>query len=258
MRIRSGFTIVELLVVIAIVATLVALLLPAVQGVREAARTTQCASNMRQVGLAVMAYADAQRGRFPRTDHERNADGASQSWIFTVAPFLENCDAVRICPSDPRAGERLAAGCTSYLINSYVSMNVPGAVTRYRQLAATGRTIMAFEASPRKDPTPSNDHAHPNEWFSVANFTQEARRPGWIWSKVRQEIHPGEVIVPFGVGGAASGTTDRLHVGHAHYLCADARVVRLPAETIARWVGIVATPDDPHFARPDSLPRGND
>jgi len=258
MRTRPGFTIVELLVVIAIVATLAALLLPAVQGVREAARTTQCASNMRQVGLAVMTYADAHHGRFPRTDHDRDAEGESLSWIFTVAPFLENCDAVRICPSDPRAGERLAAGCTSYLINSYVSMDVPGAVTRYRQLASAGRTIVAFEASPRKDPVPSNDHAHPNDWFSLANFTQESRRPGWIWSKVSQEIHPGEVVVPAGVGGAAGGTTDRLHVGHAHYLCADARVVRLPADTVARWVAGVPKPGSPHFAMPDSLPREND
>ena len=81
---RGGMTLVELLVVIAIVATLMALLLPAVQSVREAARVTQCRNNLKQIGLATQLRVNSERtyppGRY---------NGMHPSWFALILPYLE-------------------------------------------------------------------------------------------------------------------------------------------------------------------------
>ncbi|MFG0335605.1 MAG: DUF1559 domain-containing protein [Maioricimonas sp. JB049] len=90
---KGGFTLIELLVVIAIIAILIALLLPAVQQAREAARRTQCRNNLKQLGLALHNYADANRYLPPGAAVDLNvtSTGNNGSWGVhgRLLPYLE-------------------------------------------------------------------------------------------------------------------------------------------------------------------------
>jgi prepilin-type N-terminal cleavage/methylation domain-containing protein len=131
----KAFTLVELLVVIAIIGVLVALLLPAVQAAREAARRTQCKNNLKQIGLAFHNFESARRAfppGFTSSATETNGPGSGPGWGWAayILPYLEEStlpvdlkrditdpvhDRVRVtyfpvfrCPSDPDASATFA------------------------------------------------------------------------------------------------------------------------------------------------------
>jgi prepilin-type N-terminal cleavage/methylation domain-containing protein/prepilin-type processing-associated H-X9-DG protein len=153
-RVRAawrGFTLIELLIVTAVITILVSLLLPAVQSARESARRLQCASNLRQIGLATLGFHDVHR-HLPPPKLGTTFD-TTGSTLVALLPYLEQASqyerydfsksalhshnlaitgsriAVYICPSmvlprevpDTACGEVLAPG--SYLISSRTEYN---------------------------------------------------------------------------------------------------------------------------------------
>ncbi|QGJ69292.1 Hypothetical protein PBC10988_9650 [Planctomycetales bacterium 10988] len=137
--IRSGFTLVELLVVMSIIAILAAMLMPAVNAVRETARRTQCTNQIRNVGIALMQH-DAAKGTLPGWAVSQNPDyntvegGNAIGWVFPTLPFMERNDIynrynanaggnrgklpgqtikVLLCPNDPSQNGRE----TTYAVN---------------------------------------------------------------------------------------------------------------------------------------------
>ena len=238
---RLGFTLVELLVVIAIIGVLVALLLPAVQAARGAARKTHCANNVRQIGLGILQFVETHQGAFPDVRHNEDVR-EEQSWIWTLAPFTESVDEIRICPDDPFGEERLDEKLTSYLMNGYLGIPAPGSVLNFNKLAATSKTIMMFEASEvheehaeeegahapgeaEEHEHRADDHTDSPEWFDPWPTTDDQK------SQTLEKIH-------------AQVALER-HSGSSHFLYADGHVELVSDSQVWEWV------DQPFdFARP--------
>ncbi len=113
----TGFTLIELLVVIAIIAILAAILFPVFAQARESARLTKCASNMRQIGLALLSYANDYDDGLPQRKetilvqphpnpcNEGYHENVCLSWKHMVLPYIKNAD-IFICPTNPLARSR--------------------------------------------------------------------------------------------------------------------------------------------------------
>jgi prepilin-type N-terminal cleavage/methylation domain-containing protein/prepilin-type processing-associated H-X9-DG protein len=217
---QKAFTLVELLVVIAIIAILAGLLLPTLAVAKSKARQIVCMSNMRQIGIALLLYADDYNGLMPGTTHG-NPD-TNQSWIFTLRPYMADVDEVRISPADPRGRERLAHHASSYVLNEYVAVEKRDPFGRilesYRNLNHLRRpsdTMTVFICAEGLSPSVYSDHTHSRNWYKG-------------WHAVLQDIQPDR----HRTGGPNADHTK----GSANYLFADSRVAGIPAETLKRRI----------------------
>jgi prepilin-type N-terminal cleavage/methylation domain-containing protein len=121
-RPSNGFSLVELLVVIGLIAVLIAILLPALHRVQEQAKMVQCASNMRQIGMAMLAYSNSNNGwlfpsGLPEYGYSATLDPTKRWPVHVLTPPTWN-NKILLCPADfEPAAEH------SYILNEHLGLN---------------------------------------------------------------------------------------------------------------------------------------
>lgn len=148
-RSKTGFTLIELLVVIAIIALLLSILFPALKKAKDKARETICKSGLRQIGLAVILYAEDYDGYIPR-----GAGGSDPLWFEMLMPHLghsvEQNDYRNVkiyrCPSFPTEGNGLSGipnsrQTVTYVINDWTKSGSANKPTKIENIRGPARKL---------------------------------------------------------------------------------------------------------------------
>jgi prepilin-type processing-associated H-X9-DG protein len=151
-------------------------------------------------------------GDLPQSTHTTGRLRVEESWIFTLAPYLDNLEEVRICPADTAQRKQAIRNlkATSYVVNDLVFDDE----TYYRQVAIPfpSRTLLMGILSENRAPSTTRDHIHGAEWTS--------------WKNALQDIEPDR----HRMGGRSP---DRLE-GSANYLFADGHAETITAKAFKK------------------------
>lgn len=215
-----AFTLLELLAVCATVAILACLAIPAISSGSMTANRAKCASNMRQIGAALLLYAADNDGALPVTSHSTGdsrvkingewINTIEYSWIYLLSGYLDNVDEVRVCPADEKDRKKkiLELNATSYLLNDVIFDSEE--YRRLQGLPFPSRTAIMFISN--RPVSRTWDHAHCAQWTT--------------WGALNQDLAPDR-------HRRGTRASDRLK-GSANYLYADGHVQNIAASEMKR------------------------
>lgn len=230
---RTGFTLIELLVVIAIVAILASILFPVFGRARENARRSACMSNMKQLGLGFLQYAQDNDEFFPFSWKSGMAySSGAMGWGGRIYSYVRNTDVYR-CPSDGKQVLGKVSYSSNDNIGGYSTYHV-GTYGIYKpihtaQFKATEKTVLLLETSKVNFDVSTNSDEHQTASTDGYNSRggQGAMRfatgpIGGCQDWYAAEMTPAEVMPP------------ARHLGGANYLAVDGHVKWLRPENVSR------------------------
>lgn len=224
-RREAAFTLIELLVVIAIIAVLIALLLPAVQQAREAARRTQCKNNLKQYGLALHNYHDA-NNYFPMGGtgwpwDPAPAGGPKISWQIRVLPYMDQAPLYNRFPmdqNDPK-GATPAGANKAYWANVMPYFVCPSDAQMIENplWGNGGPSQTNYGGSLGSQTTPSaNSSCQP-----FMSFAQNNGDHGNVWGKSNLSGMFARIMAHIKMGDVTDGTSAVIAVGEILPSCHD-------------------------------------
>ena len=244
-RLRSGFTLIELLVVIAIIALLAAILLPVFQAARERARQSSCASNEKQIGLALVQYTQDWDESLP-AGLDNGSIGCAMGmkgaqdgmgWAGQIFSYIKSAQVFE-CPDDGivRNTGATAGSGTSYAYNFNLSPSLGW--TNLSKFVAPSMTIMIVEAQAANDPV----RGEPNITQSPDTFSSGGNT--WLSPVcLGTSLGPCRNSINFGNQYGYTMNLTR-HNGMSNYLLADGHVKAFQPTQVSFYGTNAVTPTD--------------
>ncbi|WP_425617947.1 DUF1559 domain-containing protein [Anatilimnocola sp. NA78] len=211
-----AFTLVELLVVIAIIGVLVALLLPAVQAAREAARRTQCINHLKQIGLAMHNYNDT-FGYFPNSRRD-----ASYTWMVTILPYVEQAPLYAKWNVSTGSYYTQTAECKEAKVSVYFCPSRRTAGTaKFSRDAQDNTTSPTYNSSPADYAICVGDSSvNTGDYWQDNGVAKPANGIGILWNGKMSTTPPvlpnGPAFKQVGLREIIDGTSNTLMVGDKH------------------------------------------
>jgi len=214
---RTGFTLIELLVVIAIIAILAAILFPVFAKVREKARQTSCASNMKQIGLGIIQYVQDNDERMPEGSAVKFGNGLG--WAGNLYNYIKSTG-VYSCPDDSTSVPS-GQSAISYALNA--NFDPPSGPIALAAMQSPAKTVAIFEVSGLPGPL-TQDGTPYDAAGDIAGYSGSSDgvcRPSYGTSAMFQTgVFPN--VTPLAASSSFAATPR--HTGGSNYLYADGHV----------------------------------